>query len=157
MKGSIDVMASGKSTPGEFDLVVKKAKTGRGLFSNSHIKKGARVIEYTGRTLTEGEKYTSRSRYLFDLDNGVTIDGYIAANKARFINHSCRPNCESTTRAGRVWIRAVRAIKPGEELTYDYGEEYFGAYLKDICACPKCEAKRQREAAKAKPVLLAAE
>lgn len=142
-------MASAKYTPGKFDLVVKKASAGRGLFSNSRIKKGACVIEYTGRPLEEREKYTSRSKYLFDLDNGVTIDGAVKTNLARYINHSCDPNCEPTVYKGRVWIHAIRPIVPGEELSYDYGETYFNAYLVDKCRCRKCAAKAARAAARA--------
>ncbi len=95
-------MASAKYTPGDYVLVVKKAVAGRGLFTNSAIRKGACVIEYTGRPLDEEEKFTSRSKYLFDLDNGVTIDGAVKTNPARYINHSCDPNCEATIHNGRA-------------------------------------------------------
>jgi SET domain-containing protein len=112
------------------------------------------VIEYTGRPLGEEEKFTSRSKYLFDLENGVTIDGAVRTNKARYINHSCRPNCEADVHKGHVWIHATRAIKPGEELSYDYGETYFNAYLAGKCRCLKCAAKAEAEAVR---VLQAAE
>jgi hypothetical protein len=135
-------MATAKYAPGKFDLVVKKAAAGRGLFSMSPIKKGACVIEYTGRPLEEREKYTSRSKYLFDLDNGVTIDGAVKTNLARYINHSCDPNCEIDIHRGRVWIFALRPIAPGEELNYDYGEDYFSAYIGDKCRCTQCLAPR---------------
>lgn len=142
-------MASAKYTPGDYVLVVKKAVAGRGLFTNSAIRKGACVIEYTGRPLDEEEKFTSRSKYLFDLDNGVTIDGAVKTNPARYINHSCDPNCEATIHNGRAWIHAIRPIKPGEELSYDYGETYFNAYLKDKCRCMKCVGKPQAEVVEA--------
>lgn len=134
-------MASIKYTPGTYDLVVKKAAAGRGLFSNSHIKKGACVTEYTGRPLEEDEKFTSRSKFLFDLDNGVTIDGAVKSNLARYINHSCDPNCEATVHRGRVWIHAIKPIQPGEELSYDYGETYFAAFIGGNCRCSDCAAK----------------
>lgn len=134
-------MAEDRYTPGNFGLVVKRASAGRGLFTNTKIPKAACVIEYTGRPLEEREKFTSRSKYLFDLDNGVTIDGSVKSNLARYINHSCDPNCEASVEDGRVWVHAIRAIKPGEELSYDYGEDYFGAYIGDKCRCTKCVAK----------------
>jgi hypothetical protein len=137
-------MASAKTTPGKFDLVVKKASAGRGLFSMSHIRKGACIIEYTGRPLEESEKYTSRSKYLFDLDNGVTIDGAVKTNLARYINHSCDPNCEIDIIKGRVFVYAFRPIVPGEELNYDYGEDYFSGYIGDKCRCKQCVAERAK-------------
>lgn len=66
------------------------------------------------------------------------IDGNIPANTARFINHSCAPNCEIDIRDRRVYIFALRTIKPGEELSYDYGQEYFEMHLAARCRCAKC-------------------
>lgn len=91
-----------------------------------------------GRILTDEEYERSRSRYLFDLGNGKVLEGTARANKARYINHSCRPNCESEVHRGRVFIHATRRIRPGEELVYNYGKEYFDAYLGENCLCPKC-------------------
>ncbi len=149
-------MASAKTTPGKFDLVVKKASAGRGLFSMSHIKKGACIIEYTGRPLEEREKYTSRSKYLFDLDNGVTIDGALKTNLARYINHSCDPNCEIDIINGRVFVYALRPIVPGEELNYDYGEDYFSAYIGAKCRCTQCVAERAKAPAEDEELVLQA-
>lgn len=149
-------MAAAKYSPGKFDLVVKKASAGRGLFSMSKIKKGACIIEYTGRPLEEREKYTSRSKYLFDLDNGVTIDGAVKTNLARYINHSCDPNCEVDIYRGRVWIFAIRPILPGEELNYDYGEDYFSAYIGDKCRCTQCVAERAKAPVEDKELALQA-
>lgn len=66
------------------------------------------------------------------------IDGNIPANTARFINHSCAPNCEIDILKRRVYIFALRDIERGEELSYDYGEEYFEIHLAGICRCTKC-------------------
>lgn len=131
-------MAELKYKPGDYDLVVKRASAGLGLFTKSKIPKGACIIEYTGRPISEAEKFSSRSKYLFDLDNGTTIDGQGRDNKARYINHSCKPNCEPNIWRGRVWIHATRTIKPGDELAYDYGEAYFSAYIGDNCRCVQC-------------------
>jgi SET domain-containing protein len=128
--------------PGDFELVVRRSKTGLGLFAESEIPKGACVIEYVGIELKPGEDQTSRSKYLFEINARKTIDGTPRWNTARYINHSCRPNCEPNIYKGRVFIHARRKIKPGEELNYNYGKNYFDQYLKEICACPKCEAER---------------
>jgi SET domain-containing protein len=147
--------------PGDFDLVVKRSKTGLGLFAESEIPKGACIIEYFGPQLTSEEETKSRSKYLFEVNNRKTIDGALRANTARYINHSCRANCEPNIYKGRVYIHSLRRIKPGEELNYDYGKNYFNEYLKDICACAKCKpektarrpvAKKMAAAKKAKAV-----
>jgi Proteins containing SET domain len=93
-----------------------------GCYTTSSIRKGARVVEYTGPRISQeraDEIYDGRSTtYLFGLRNGKQIiDGH---GVAMFINHSCHPNCETDEIDGRVWIMALRHIKPGEELTYDY-------------------------------------
>lgn len=139
-------------TPGDFDLLVKRSNTGLGLFAGEEIPKGACVIEYTGVEITKEQEEKSRSKYLFEIHARKTIDGAPRWNTARYINHSCRPNCEPNIHKGRVFIHALRKIKPGEELNYDYGVNYFKEYLKDICGCPKCVEKR----AAAAPVRAAA-
>ncbi len=143
-------MPSAKHRPGKFDFAVRRASAGRGLFTRTAIPNGACVIEYTGRKLKDGEDRTSRSKFLFDLGNDTTIDGWIPSNTARYVNHSCRPNCEATVHRGRVWIHAIRNIKPGDELTYDYGKVYFKAYIGDRCRCVACVAKAAKVTA-AKP------
>jgi SET domain-containing protein len=128
-----------KFTPGQFDLNVKRSVAGLGLFTNSPIKKGACVIEYVGTILTPKQEEDSNSLYLFDAGGGVTIDGAPRWNTARYINHSCRPNCEIDIYKHRVYVMAKRNIKPGEELTYDYDSDYFDAYIKPKgCRCAKC-------------------
>lgn len=124
---------------GNFALRVGRSATGKGLFAGEHIPKGACIIEYTGRRVSEAEQERMSGKYLFEVGKNVTIDGNVPDNKARFINHSCKPNCEADGPAGRVFILALRAIKPGEELTYDYGEEYFDEHIKPKgCRCVKC-------------------
>lgn len=139
--------------PGDFNLKVRRSRTGLGLFTESEIPKGACVIEYTGKHLTDEEYDRSRSRYLFDLGNGKVLDGTPRTNKARYINHSCRPNCKSEVHKGRIFIHAIKRIRPGDELVYHYGKEYFDAFLKGVCLCPKCSPPEQ----KAEPMLVAAE
>lgn len=129
----------GKFVPGDFTLLVKRSKTGLGLFAGERIPKGACIIEYVGRTISEEEAYTSRSKYLFEINKKKTIDGRPKWNKAGYINHSCRPNAIPEIRKGRVYIMATRTITEGEELNYDYGDEYFNDYIKPVgCKCAKC-------------------
>lgn len=126
--------------PGDYALRVGRSKTGLGLFATQPIPKGACVIEYIGRPVPRAEQYTSRSKYLFETGRNMMIDGNIKANTARYINHSCKPNCEAETKNHRIYIFALRNIKPGEELSYDYGEEYFNQYFKKGgCRCGKCQ------------------
>src|SRR5262245_54344542 len=129
-------------TPGDFDLVVRRSKTGLGLYTESEIPKNSCVIEYTGKPISEEEEEKSRSRYLFEISARKTIDGAPRSNTARYINHSCRPNCEPNIYKGRIYIHARRRIKPGEELNYDYGKNYYNQFLKGICACPKCKPQK---------------
>lgn len=122
--------------------VVKRASAGLGLFATRLYKKGERVIEYVGRTVSQEEATTSRSKYLFEISAKKTIDGKPKINTAGYINHACRPNCESDIVAGRVFINAIKNILPGEEFTYDYGKEYFDEHIKPHgCKCKTCLAK----------------
>ncbi len=101
---------------------------GRGVFAVRGIRKGSRVIEYLGDRISHREadlRYEDKSiadnhTFLFIVDRGVVIDGGTNGNDARFINHSCDPNCESVIDDRRVFVEAIRPIVPGEELTYDY-------------------------------------
>jgi SET domain-containing protein len=101
---------------------------GRGAFALKQIRKGTRIIEYLGDRITHvqaDERYEDKSdrdnhTFLFIVDRGIVIDGGVNGNDARFINHSCDPNCESVIEDRRVFIESIRAIKPGDELTYDY-------------------------------------
>ena len=93
------------------------------------------------------------NKYLFELNNRWTIDGSVRENVARYINHACKPNAESDVkpRKRKVFIRAIKNIEPGEEINYDYGTDYFKAYLKPIgCKCAACEKKRKKKRAEAR-------
>jgi SET domain-containing protein len=128
-----------KFSVGDYALKVRRSRTGCGLFTVESIEKGRCVAEYTGRILPEEEWYSSRSKYLFEVSKRKTIDGSERDNIARYINHSCRPNCEIEIWRGRVFVMARRAIKSGEELSYDYGSEYFKHHIQPKgCKCSKC-------------------
>lgn len=123
-------------------LRVGKSSAGLGLFATRAIKKGERIIEYFGHEISKEEEYTSKSKYLFEVNSRKTIDGTQRDNYARYINHSCKSNCEPVIVKGRVWIDAVKNIKPGDELTYDYGEEYVAEHITPHgCRCAPCAVK----------------
>jgi SET domain-containing protein len=130
----------GKFVPGGFVLQVKRSQSGLGLFTASPIPKGACVIEYTGKALTNQEvEAIKNNHYLFEVSKTKTIDGSTRTNTARYINHSCRPNCEIDIHKERVFILAKRNIKAGEELNYDYDTDFFDEYIKPKgCKCAKC-------------------
>lgn len=123
----------------DWELKVGRAKAGLGLFATKEIPKDVCIIEYFGRKISEAEQYTSNSKYLFEINSKVTIDGRDRKNIARYINHSCKPNSEVEIRKGRIYIFSRRKIKAGEELSYDYGEEYFEEHIgKARCRCVGC-------------------
>jgi uncharacterized protein len=134
---------------------VGRSKTGLGLFATKPIKKGTKIIRYFGPILDSRKKDEDaiENKYLFELNGRWTIDGSIRQNLARYINHACKPNAESDVkpRKRKVFIRAIKDIEPGEEINYDYGTDYFKAYLKPIgCKCEACERKRKKKRAEAR-------
>jgi SET domain-containing protein len=101
---------------------------GLGAFATRAIAEGTRLIEYAGQRLTpaeadarypdaEGERHHT---FLFAIDDEVVIDAAVDGNEARFINHSCAPNCDAVVEDGRIWIETIRDVEAGEELAYDY-------------------------------------
>lgn len=114
---------------------------GHGLFATAFLKKGDFVLEYVGKRVATPRADAMSSRYLFEIDRNWTIDGATRSNIARYINHSCRPNCEGDIREGRILIYAAHDINTGEELTIDYGKEYFDEFIRpDGCKCVRCAA-----------------
>jgi uncharacterized protein len=123
-------------------LAVKRSVSGLGLFALKPIYKGDFIIEYRGQKMSGEEAERRGGKYLFDINDKWTVDGKSRKNKARYINHSCRPNCEADIKQGRIAIFAMKNIKEGEELTYHYGKEYFDDYIKpNGCRCRKCSKK----------------
>lgn len=107
---------------------------GRGVIATKDIPSGTRIIEYEGERITKAEserRDNARAEraarggdgcvYIFDVNKRYDLDGHMAWNTARLINHSCDPNCESENVRGHIWITAKRDIAAGEELTFDYG------------------------------------
>jgi uncharacterized protein len=134
---------------------VGRSRTGLGLFATKPIKKGTKIVRYFGPLLDSRKKKDDavENKYLFELNGRWTIDGSVRENVARYINHACKPNAESDVkpRKRKVFIRAIKNIEPGEEINYDYGTDYFKAYLKPIgCKCVACEKKRKKKRAEAR-------
>lgn len=104
---------------------------GLGAFATRRIRKGTRLIEYAGARLTSAAADTKypdvagerHHTFLFAIDGDVVIDAAVNGNEARFVNHSCDPNCDAIVEDGRIWIESIREIEAGEELAYDYAYE----------------------------------
>jgi len=115
----------------------------RGLCASKDIKEGTKIINYIGKIISkkETEKNTKfnneKDIYLFNLNNRYDLDGDFKFNTARLINHSCDPNCEVEGVGLKLWISAIKNIKKGEELTYDYGFSYDKDYKQFPCKCGK--------------------
>ena len=104
--------------------VSKSGIHGYGGFATRPFRTGARVVEYLGERITKEESFKrcqAQNWFIFGLDEEYDLDGNVTWNPARFINHSCQPNCEAVCDEGHVWIVALRDIRPGEEVTFNYG------------------------------------
>jgi SET domain-containing protein len=131
----------------------KSGIQGRGLFAIRRIRPGQKIIEYTGERVSndeadrryDEEKMTRHHTFLFTLDDDSCIDGDVASNIARLINHSCDPNCEAIIEDEHIWIYALKNIQPGVELAYDYKYERTGPNVRELekfyvchCGSAKC-------------------
>ena len=127
----------------------KSSLHGSGLFAYCNIKKGEQVIEYIGDKVTkkEGDKRADKQIkkaeknkkngmvYVFELNKKYDIDGGVARNYARYINHSCDPNCEVEIIDNHIWIIAIKNIIKNNELSYNYGYSYDTDYYEHPCKC----------------------
>ena len=145
--------ASPPEAPRYFELRRSKIQ-GQGAFATEPIKKGTKIIEYTGERISNDEadrryddaEMQRHHTFLFTLSSRTIVDGNVDGNESRFINHSCDPNCEAIIDRSRIWIYAKRNIQPGEELAYDYQYEWRDDYTDDdvkLYVC-KCGAKSCR-------------
>ncbi len=116
---------------------VKRGLDGLGLFAEESIKKGELIIEYIGNILNKEEADKVKTNmYLFEVNRNKTIDGSVRWNIARYCNHSCDGNAESEIKKGRVFIKATKNIKEGDEIVYDYGEEFVKEFIAEKgCRC----------------------
>jgi hypothetical protein len=127
---------------------------GYGVFAARRIRKGTTVIEYLGDRVSHAKadaRYEDKDpndnhTFLFTVDAKTVIDAGVNGNEARYINHGCDPNCESTTVNKRIFIEAIRTIQPGEELSYDYQiqrDDDDAPNVDEVYAC-RCGAKNCR-------------
>ncbi len=117
--------------------VGKSRIAGQGLFAAQDIKQDARIIPYIGEKISKGEstrRLVQGNVYIFTLNESFDIDGKTLKNKARYINHSCDPNCEVELTSRTIWLVALRDITAGEDLTYNYGYEVKD-YMEHPCTC----------------------
>ena len=119
-----------------------------GVYASKDIAKGTKIIEYVGNKLTKtqadkradeileaSQKDNSKGMvYIFELNKKYDIDGEVPYNTAKYINHSCNPNCEVEIIKGKIWVIALKDIKKGEELSYNYGYD-FEDYQDHTCKC----------------------
>jgi SET domain-containing protein len=133
---------------------IGRSRTGLGLFATAPIEKRAFIVEYKGRKLTteQADRLEARgNRYLYEINSRWTIDGTSRKNLGRYANHSCRPNAETHRIGHKVIIRAIRNIRTGAEITYNYGRDYLiNVITRRGCKCDKCRKKRGDARAKAR-------
>ncbi len=127
---------------------IGRSATGLGLFAAKPIAKKAYIATYQGKRIPTAEAHRrerfSGAKYMFEVNLKWTIDGSSRRNLGRYVNHSCRPNAEPVLRAGQIVFVALRAIAPGDEITFDYGEEYFDIFIKPSgCRCAACARRTQ--------------
>ncbi len=131
--------------PPIFELRVGKSSTGFGIFAVEEIPARRYIIEYWGKLVPNKVAEEVCGRYLFELDNGKTVLGGTRKNTARYVNHACRPNAEVRFSKNRIYIYSTKRIKAGDEVTYDYGKEYFKAFIKPSgCLCRTCVKRRKK-------------
>ena len=121
--------------------IKKSGIDNKGLYASHNIKVDTKILEYKGKILTKKQvednpKFDNdKAIYLFNLNKKYDLDGDFKYNVARYINHSCDPNCEVAGSGLKVWVYAIKDIKKGEELTYDYGFSFDKDYKNFPCKC----------------------
>jgi SET domain-containing protein len=124
---------------------IGRSPAGLGMFACEPIKKGRFIARYSGRKIDTDMADELNNKYLFEINARWTIDGSSRRNVARYINHSCRPNAEPYFVKHVIKIRAIKNIKPDEEITYNYGRGYFDCFIKAVgCKCIACRQKKAK-------------
>jgi hypothetical protein len=142
-----------KEEPNPYFELRTSSIQGTGAFATRTIRKGTRIIEYLGQRISwrtadkryDDEKMNRHHTFLFTVDDRTCIDAAVNGNEARFINHSCDPNCEAINERKRIFIEATKTIPAGTELVYDYQYERTDDHSADDekfykcrCGSPKC-------------------
>jgi SET domain-containing protein len=137
----VTVNSSGTDVPPAKDTALvcfrESAIHGTGGFAKTDIPAGTSVVEYTGERITKDEslrRCAAGNEFIFALNDELDLDGSVSRNQARFLNHSCKPNCEAERIGERIWIIAARDICAGEELTFNYGYN-LEDYREHECRC----------------------
>jgi SET domain-containing protein len=124
---------------------IGRSLAGLGLFARAPFKKGQFIARYSGRKIHTDTADDLNNKYLFEINSRWTIDGASRKNVARYINHSCRPNAEPYFVKHAIKIKAIKNIKPDEEITYNYGRGYFDCFIKAVgCKCIACLRKKAK-------------
>lgn len=126
---------------GNGKFAVRRSATGLGLVTLQPIAAGRRIIEFVGPLITGEEAEIKGGKYLFEINEHWYIDGSARTNLARYLNHSCRPNAVAYISGKRIWLWSKRAIRAGEEITFNYGSAFVKEYLPSQglqCRCEKC-------------------
>jgi uncharacterized protein len=119
---------------------VRRTITGLGLVAATAIPRGTKIIQYIGPIISAAEADKMAGRYLFSLSTRRCINGSDRKNIARYLNHACNPNAEAIATRYEIWIYAIKNIQRGEEITIDYGEDYFNEFIKPKgCRCASCQ------------------
>lgn len=119
---------------------IKRTATGLGLVATTTIRKGRKIIQYVGQILNAKEADKKGGRYQYALSTRRSLDGSDRKNIARYINHACRPNAQAIIEGREIWIYAIKTIAPGEEITVDYGKNYFETFIYPKgCKCATCQ------------------
>jgi SET domain-containing protein len=125
---------------------VGRAATGLGLFAVKPFAAKACIVTYRGKRIPTAEAHRrereTSAKYMFEINRRWTIDGSSRRNLARYINHACRPNCEAVLRKGQMVFVALLDIAPDDEITLDYGKDYFDLFIAPLgCRCTACANK----------------
>ena len=126
---------------GDGRFKVFRSKIGLGLMTLKDFDTDDELLEYLGELISDDEANERANRYLFRLDDDYTLDGSARSNIARYINHSCGPNAQAVHHEAdqRIVIQAIAPISAGDEITIDYGKEYFDQYIRPVgCKCSRC-------------------
>ena len=142
MKKKYNIIRHNKPTSNKYVYAEPSAIHKNGLFARVNIGAGVDIAEYDGPRMDKetGESMASEgNEYIFSIDRRTCIDGSVSWNLARYANHSCSPNCKTVKINGRIWLRTLRTVAKGEEITYDYGYD-FKNFTDNPCNCgaPGC-------------------
>jgi SET domain-containing protein len=142
MNMAVPVRSEGEPVETEWLTFRSSSIHGLGAFARRPIPRGTQVIEYVGEKIDKQEslrRCEANNEFIFTLDDHHDLDGSVFWNPARWINHSCEPNCKAEVAGGRIWIASVRPIGAGEEITFNYGFDLVD-YRQYACHCgaPGC-------------------